>query len=87
MMLEAIPPVAPAIAMETSTRPWVLARVASGTVSVMIAVPATRPKFQPRPSRARASARSAAESPGATAARMPAVRRVIPEAAAIFMAP
>jgi hypothetical protein len=68
------------MAMETSTMPWVLARVASGTASVIITVPETRPRFQPSPSRVSASASRATESAGAAAALIPAARRVRPEA-------
>lgn len=42
--------------------PWVLARVARETVPVMMAVPETRPRFQPSPSRATEERGEAAEA-------------------------
>jgi hypothetical protein len=70
------PPVAPAMAMETSAMPWFLARVASGTASVIIAVPETRPRFQPSRGRRRGGGDL-----------IPVARRVRPEAAAIGVRP
>ncbi len=56
------------MAMETSTKLWVPARVAKGTALVLIAVPLTRPRFQPTPSDARATTNTAGEPSGALAA-------------------
>ncbi|CAM5262227.1 hypothetical protein STENM223S_09781 [Streptomyces tendae] len=52
--------------------PCALARVAGGRASVIMAVPETRPKFQPRPRRASARARRTTECAGAAAAVQPA---------------
>lgn len=81
------PATAMAMAMAMTTMPWVLARVANGTASVIIAVPETRPRFQPSPKRASARASRTTESAGAAAAVMPAARRTSPEAAATVVGP
>jgi hypothetical protein len=63
-----------------------LARVSSGMASVASAVPLTRPKFQPSPSRMSARVSSATESPAAVAARPPATSDPGPAPAALALA-
>lgn len=68
--------------MDTSTAPWVLARVASGTVSVMMAVPAFEFEIPAHAQQCQRMARTAIDPLGATAARIPEASSVTQDAAA-----
>jgi len=68
MTPDSTPPVAPDKATNTSTVPWVFARVAGSVESTRMAVPLINPKFQPSPRRASAIARIRIELVGAIAA-------------------
>src|SRR3954453_4179479 len=81
------PPAEPAKATQTSTEPWVLARVEMDVDSIIMAVPLINPKFQPRPSNISAIANGRNASPGVNAAKIPEINKVTPDAITIAVGP